>query len=104
MLTSVTRRLGLALFTFRNKPLKRFYEEGVSRGLPAGSVPKLRAMFAVLDQMADAGELAAWPLWKVHALTGDRKGDWSLHVTRNWRPTFRGESGEIFDLNLEDYH
>ena len=51
-----------------------------------------------------AEELRAWPLWKVHTLTGDRKHTWSLHVTRNWRLTFRIEADEIVDVNLEDYH
>jgi proteic killer suppression protein len=37
-------------------------------------------------------------------LAGDRKGKWSLHVTRNWRMTFGIEDGEIVDMNLEDYH
>jgi len=36
--------------------------------------------------------------------TGDRKGTWSLHVTGNWRLTFRIEADELFDLNLEEYH
>jgi proteic killer suppression protein len=89
---------------FSHKPLRRFYQEGLTKGLPADAVTKLRAMFAVLDQMKDAEELKAWPLWKVHTLTGDRKGTWSLHVTRNWRLTFRVEAGEILDVNLEDYH
>ena len=35
---------------------------------------------------------------------GDRKGTWSLSVTRNWRMTFRIEDEEIIDINLEDYH
>jgi proteic killer suppression protein len=45
-------------------------------------------------------------VWKVHTLTGDRKGTWSLSVTRNQRLTFRidGAEHEICDLNLEDYH
>lgn len=90
--------------SFSHKPLERLYEYGETKGLPAGSVVKLRAMFAVLDQMKDAAELKVWPLWKVHGLTGDRKGTWSLHVTRNWRLTFRIEAGEMVDLNLEDYH
>jgi proteic killer suppression protein len=42
--------------------------------------------------------------WKAHILTGDRKGTWSLHVTRNWRMTFWIEEDEIVNLNLEDYH
>ena len=51
-------------------------------------------------------ELRALTAWKVHTLTGDRKGVWSLSITRNRRLTFRIDSAEreICDLNLEDYH
>jgi hypothetical protein len=42
-------------------------------------------------------------LWKVHTLTGDRKGTWSLSVTGNRRLTFRiDDEGDICDVNLED--
>jgi proteic killer suppression protein len=87
-----------------HKALKQFYEAGLTKGLPADAVVKLRAMFAVLDRIKDVEELKAWPLWKVHTLTGGRKGTWSLHVTRNWRLTFRVEANEIIDVSLEDYH
>ena len=51
-------------------------------------------------------ELHTVPGWKAHLLTGDRKGTWSLFVTRNWRMTFRidAEEIEIIDLDYEDYH
>lgn len=65
---------------------------------------KLRKMLAFLDAMQNPEELRALPLWKAHILTGDRKGTWSLHVTRNRRLTFRIEDDEIIDMNLEDYH
>jgi proteic killer suppression protein len=54
----------------------------------------------------DARELRDVPSWRVHQLTGDRKGTWSLTVTRNWRLTFRIDrtEGEILDLSYEDYH
>ena len=55
-------------------PLKRFYEGGITMGLPADTFAKLRAMFAVLDRMKSGSELYAWPLWKVHTLTGGRQG------------------------------
>jgi proteic killer suppression protein len=56
--------------------------------------------------MQDPEELRALPTWKAHLLTGDRKGTWSLSVTRNRRLTFRIDTAEleICDLNLEDYH
>jgi len=54
--------------------------------------------------MGDPEKLRAFPLSKAHQLTGDRKGVWSLHVTRNWRLTFRVEDGRILDVDFEDYH
>ena len=87
-----------------HKGLRRLYEDNSSKGLSADTVDKLRKMLAFLDAMQDPEELRALPTWKAHILTGDRKGTWSLHVTRNWRMTFRIEGDEIIDLNLEDYH
>ncbi len=80
------------------------YEDNSSKGLSADTVDKLRKMLAFLDAMQDPEELRALPTWKAHVLTGDRKGTWSLHVTRNWRLTFRIKGEEIVDINIEDYH
>jgi proteic killer suppression protein len=87
-----------------HKGLRRLYEENSSKGLSADTVDKLRKMLTFLDAMQNPEELRALPTWKAHILTGDRKGTWSLHVTRNRRMTFRIEDDEIVDLNLEDYH
>ena len=91
---------------FVHKGLKKLYEEDSTKGVPPDSVNKLRKMLAFLDDMQDPEELRSLPAWKVHTLTGDRKGTWSLSVTRNRRLTFRAdrEVWEICDVNLEDYH
>ena len=66
---------------------------------------KLQKMFAFLDAMQEPGELRALTIWKVHTLLGDRKGTWSLSVTRNRRLTFWiDDEPQICDVNLEDYH
>ena len=91
---------------FAHKGLKRLYTEDVAKGVPADTVDKLRKMLAYLDNMEDPEELLALTAWKAHRLTGDRKGTWSLSVTRNRRLTFRVDTAEreIRDLNLEEYH
>ena len=91
---------------FIHKGLKRLYTEGSAKGVPPDTVDKLRKMFAFLDNMDDADELRTLTVWKVHTLTGDRKGTWSLSVTRNRRLTFLIDLAEreICDMNLEDYH
>jgi len=91
--------------SFTHKGLKRLYAEDSAKGLPPDTVDKLRKMFAFLDAMQEGEELRALTVWKVHTLTGDRKGTWSLNVTRNRRLTFTiDDEREICDLNLEDYH
>jgi toxin HigB-1 len=89
---------------FVHKGLKLLYTEDSTKGVP--SVDKLQKMFVYLDNIEDPEELRALTAWKVHKLTGDRKGTWSLSVTRNRRLTFRIDTAEreICDVNLEDYH
>jgi toxin HigB-1 len=91
---------------FVHKGLRRLYAEDVAKGLPPDTVDKLRKILGFLDDMQDPEELRALPAWKVHTLTGDRKGTWSLTVTRNRRLTFRIDvtEQEVYDVDLEDYH
>jgi proteic killer suppression protein len=91
---------------FAHKGLKRLYAEDNVMGVPPDTVGKLRKMLAYIDDMERPEELRTLAAWKVHVLTGDRKGTWSLSVTRNRRLTFRIDptGDEICDLNLEDYH
>jgi len=90
----------------RHRGLKRFIERDDASGLAAAVVEKVRNIVSFLQEMQNVQELSDVPSWKVHQLTGDRKGTWSLSVTRNWRITFRVDQaeGEIIDLDYEDYH
>ena len=92
--------------SFAHKGLKRLYAEDSAKGVSPDTADKLRKMLAFLDDMEEPEELRALATWKAHALTGDRKGTWSLSVTRNRRLTFRVDvtEREIYDVNLEDYH
>lgn len=91
---------------FAHKGLKRLYLEDSAKGVPPDTADKIRKIFAYLDNMEDPEELRSLTAWRVHTLTGDRKGEWSLSVTRNRRMTFRIDTAEreICDLNLDDYH
>jgi toxin HigB-1 len=92
--------------SFAHKGLRRLYADDNAKGVPPDTVDKLRKMLAFLDDMEQVEELHSLPMWKAHVLTGDRRGTWSLSVTRNRRLTFRIEAAqhEIFEVNLEDYH
>jgi plasmid maintenance system killer protein len=95
--------------TIRNvihKGLRRFIERNDASRLPASVVRKVRTIVTFLVAMEDTTELLSVPAWRAHTLTGDRRGTWSLTVTRNWRITFRIDQTrhEIVDLDYVDYH
>ena len=91
--------------SIRDKALRRFAETGSTKGLPNGSVDKLRNMLVYIDAIASEEELFVPPNFGAHKLKGDRKGEWALTVTPNWRLTFRvNEAGMIENMDLEDYH
>jgi proteic killer suppression protein len=89
-----------------HRGLRRFIVDDDGAGLQTSAVPKLRKIVSFLQDMDHESELRAVPSWKAHQLTGDRRGCWSISVTRNWRLTFRidAKEVEIVDLDYEDYH
>ena len=89
-----------------HKGLRRFIADDDASGLRPAVVSKVRRMVTFLQDMEREDELRTVPGWKAHQLTGDRKGVWSLFVTKNWRMTFRIDQDEIeiVDLDYEDYH
>lgn len=89
-----------------HKGLRRFIEEDDASGIQPAVVQKIQRIVSFLQDMEREEELRSVPSWRAHQLTGDRKGTWSLFVTKNWRITFRIDQAEIeiIDLDYEDYH
>ena len=91
--------------SIRHKALRNFAETGRAKGLPGNVVDRLRKMLAYIAAIDGIEELKIPPNYGAHELTGNRRGIWSLTVTKNWRMTFRvNDEGIIEDLDLEDYH
>ncbi len=67
---------------------------------------KIRDIVAFLIDMEHIDEVFGLPKYRPHRMTGDRAGTFSFHVSANWRLTFRhdAQSGELYDLDFEDYH
>ena len=64
---------------------------------------RIRRRLDVLDA-ADSLQALGLPGFRLHPLSGDMSGRYSIRVTGNWRITFRFENGDVFDVDLEDYH
>ena len=44
------------------------------------------------------------PDYRLHALAGNRRSQWSVRVSANRRIVFRFRDGEAVDVTLVDYH
>ena len=94
--------LEVVIRSFRHQGLRRLWEGDPSR-VSATLRDRLENVLAVLDAAAKATDLDL-PGYRLHALKGDLKGLWSVVVSGNWRITFRVEDGNVFDVDLTDYH
>ncbi len=90
------------IISLRHLGLKRLYERGDRSSIGANMRGRVERILLVLDQ-AEALEDMDIPGFRLHQLTGERKGTWSIRVTANWRITFIFEDGTVFDVYLEDY-
>jgi proteic killer suppression protein len=94
----------MTLGKFRHKGLRRLYEDDDPSGVPAHAVRKIKAILAALEFADNLSQVTTMPGWKLHPLRGDRKGEYGITVTGNWRITFRLQDNTITDVNFEDYH
>jgi len=90
--------------TVRHKGLQRFIEDDDARGIRPDLVGRVRRMLTALRSIDRIEQLEGPPGWRLHQLSGDRAGTWSLSVSGNWRLTFDVVDGEVHNLDLEDYH
>ncbi len=88
----------------RHRGLERFITDDDARGIRSDLVNRVRNILAALIAASDMRGVEGPPGWRVHQLTGDRAGIWSISASGNWRITFDLEQAEICNLDLEDYH
>lgn len=74
-------------------------------------VPRLRAIERVarrkllyLHQARRIEDLRVPPGNRIQSLKGDRKGQHSIRINDQWRICFRWKHGDVFDVEIVDYH
>lgn len=88
---------------FKHRGLKRLFEKGDAKQIAPEHQQKIADILTVLDSAEKIEDLNL-ATFKLHALTGKRKGTWSITVRANWRITFTFEANKADNVNYEDYH
>lgn len=91
------------IVSFKHKGLQAFYETGTTKGIRPDQSRRIAIILAILDEAVGLDDLSR-PSFRLHELTGSRKGTWSMSVNGPWRITFTHENGKFSVLDLEQYH
>jgi proteic killer suppression protein len=89
--------------SWKHKGLRELFLKDSHKGVRPDMADRIRRRLDVLDA-ADSLQALGLPGFRLHPLSGDMSGRYSIRVTGNWRITFLFENGDVFDVNLEDYH
>jgi proteic killer suppression protein len=89
--------------SFRHKGLERFFRKSDPRGIQAHQAGRVGRILSLLDEASSPEQLNIPGLF-LHPLKGERKGEWAMTVSGNWRITFRFDGEDVIVVNLEDYH
>ena len=73
------------------------------RTLPVSLHGRAKRLLAEIDFATSLKDLSR-PGNRLHALTGDRKGQHSISINDQYRICFRWKAGEVFDVEIADYH
>jgi proteic killer suppression protein len=66
-------------------------------------VARVENILSVLDAATSPWALDL-PGYRLHPLKGDRRGFWAVTVRANWRIIFVFRDGDVYDVDLIDYH
>lgn len=91
------------IVSFANRATERFAVDGKSKfsGMDVGKAMARLKILRAARSIADISPLKSVGL---HALAGDRQGQWAMTVNGPWRLVFRFRDGNAEDVEIVDYH
>ena len=90
--------------SFKDRDTERLFQrQSVKRLGPDVRRVALRKL-RMLDAATTLDDLRIPPANRLEKLKGDRVGQHSIRVNRQWRVCFRWRSGDARDVEIVDYH
>ena len=93
------------IVSHRDKATRTFVDGGFVPAFEAFRKQAIKRL-AILEAATSLSDLYALPSNNLEALHGDRAGQWSIRINRQWRICFEWPNGAAGPENVEivDYH
>lgn len=90
--------------SFANKLTQELYSTGTSKKFPPDVAPRAARKLEYVHLAAQLDDLKVPPGNRLHALSGDRQGQYAISINDKWRICFRFTDGDAYDVEVCDYH
>jgi proteic killer suppression protein len=90
--------------TFADKETQQVFVKGKSKRLPPDLIPRAIRRLEYIHWAKVLNDLKVPPSNRLHALKGDREGQYSISINDQWRICFRFSNGDAYDVEITDYH
>lgn len=90
--------------SFKNKATEAIFGGVFVKGVDGQIQQRAREKLKYVDAASDLRDLAIPPSNLLEALKGDRKGQYSIRINKQWRICFKWKDGDAFDVEVVDYH
>jgi proteic killer suppression protein len=90
--------------SFADSETKKFFETGRSRRFPPDIRKRSTMRLIQLNAATVLEDVRIPPSNRLEALTGKRKGQWSIRINEQWRICFIWKDGDAYEVEIIDYH
>jgi proteic killer suppression protein len=90
--------------TFKSKETEKIYNREIPKKLPPDIQRTALKKLWMLDAAPDINTLRVPPSNHLESLKGERKGQHSIRINKQWRICFVWNNGDAFDVEIVDYH
>jgi toxin HigB-1 len=89
--------------SFKHKGLEKFYKKNDKSKINPKHAAKIGRILDRLDSSTSPNDMNL-PGYKLHPMSGNEDGTWSVWVNGNWRITFMFENENAIVVDYRDYH
>ncbi|WP_010576061.1 MULTISPECIES: type II toxin-antitoxin system RelE/ParE family toxin [Leptospira] len=90
--------------SFKDKETQEIWEGRFSKKYSPDIQKKAQMKLGMINNIVDVTELRVPPGNRLHKLSGDREGQYSISINSQWRICFNFVSNHAFNVEITDYH
>ena len=92
------------IVSFACKETEKIWQGISSRKLPPDIQERALRKLRQLEASSTLDDLRLPPGNRLEALSGDRIGQYSIRITKQWRLGFSWQNGNAYQVEIVDYH